>query len=81
MREEVLELATQAGILPWTKHEWTGKELIHTDDGMDGDLACLIQFYELAVKRERERAVMICYACRDWENASEEIARRIMSNG
>jgi hypothetical protein len=81
MREEVLRLAEQAGILPWVKHEWTGKEFVHTDEGMDGDLACLVQFYQLTVEQERERAAMICHACRDLEHASEEIALRIMNNG
>jgi hypothetical protein len=33
----------------------------------------------LIVERERERAAMICYQCRDWEYASEEIAFRIMN--
>ncbi len=80
-REEVLELAGKAGIIPWIKREWDGKQLVHTDDGMDGDLACLSQFAELIVERERERAAMICHQCRDWEYASEEIAFRIMNHG
>jgi hypothetical protein len=78
MQEQVLRLAEQAGILPWVKHEWTGKEFVHTDAGMEGDLACLMQFYQLAVEQERERAAMICHACKDMEYASEEIARRII---
>ena len=79
-RAEVLELAVAAGIMPWIKHEWDGKRFIHTDEGMDGDAACLLQFAELIVERERERAAAICHACRDIENASEEVARRILNN-
>ena len=80
-REEVLELAVSAGILPWVKHEWDGKQFLHTDEGMDGDLACLLQFAGLIVERERERAAMICHQCKDWEYASEEIAYRILNQG
>jgi hypothetical protein len=72
----VLDLAQQAGILPWVKHEWTGKQFIHTDEGMDGDFASLVQFYDLIVGQERERAAMICHACRDM--SAEEIAERIL---
>jgi ubiquinone biosynthesis protein UbiJ len=79
-RKEVLELAVAAGIMPWVKHEWNGKQFIHTDEGMDGDTACLLQFAQLIVERERERAAAICHACRDYEYASEEVARRILAN-
>ena len=78
---EIMELADQAGIMPWIKHEWDGKRFVHTDEGMDGDAACLVQFAKLIIERERERAAMICHQCRDWEYASEEIAFRIMNNG
>jgi ubiquinone biosynthesis protein UbiJ len=76
---EIMELADQAGIMPWIKHEWDGKKFVHTDEGMDGDAACLIQFAKLISERERERAAMICHQCRDWEYAAEEIAFRIMN--
>jgi hypothetical protein len=79
-RHDVLELAVAAGIMPWKKLEWDGKQLVHTDDGMDGDLACLWQFAGLIIERERERAAAICHACRDHKYASEEVARRILSN-
>jgi ubiquinone biosynthesis protein UbiJ len=78
-RAEVLELAVAAGIMPWIKREWNGKQLVHTDDGMDGDLACLLQFAELIVERERERAAAICHACRDHQHAPDEIAQRIVN--
>jgi hypothetical protein len=76
MREEVLRLAELAGILPWVRHEWTGKQFVHTDEGMEGDLACLMQFYTLTVEQERERAAMLCHTCR--ELRPDEIAERIM---
>jgi hypothetical protein len=77
--KEIMELADKAGILRWSKQEWAGNQFIRTDDGMDGDAACLVQFAKLIVERERERAAMICHQCRDWEYASEEIAFRIMN--
>ena len=46
-RDRVLELAAQAGLFPWVKHEWSQDRFVHTDEGIDGDLACLIQFAEL----------------------------------
>jgi hypothetical protein len=39
----------------------------------------LRQFALAVIEEERERAVMICHDCRDWEYASEEIAHRIMN--
>lgn len=41
----------------------------------------LQQFVALIVERERERAAMICYVCRDIEYGSEEIAKRILNQG
>jgi hypothetical protein len=77
--KEIMELADKAGILRWSKQEWTGNQFVHTDEGMDGDAACLVQFAKLIIERERERAAMICHQCKDWEYASEEIAFRIMN--
>lgn len=53
-RDRVLELAAQAGLFPWVKHEWSQDRFVHTDEGIDGDLACLIQFAELVAAAERE---------------------------
>ena len=62
---ELLELAKQAGGDDW---------------GIFRDFMPEIEkLAALIVERERERAVMICHACRDWEYASEEIAFRIMN--
>lgn len=75
-RDRVLALAEQAGILPWVKHEWTGKAFVHTDEGMEGDFACLMQFFQLVVAEERERAAMICHSYRDLR--ADQIAERIL---
>ena len=62
---ELLELARQAGGDDW---------------GIFRDFMPEIEkLAALIVERERERAVMICHACRDWEYASEEIAFRILN--
>ena len=66
-REEVLELAKQAGGEDWGIFRDFMPEL--------EKLAALI------VERERERAAMICHQCKDWEYASEEIAYRILNHG
>lgn len=64
---ELLELAKQAGGDDW---------------GIFRDFMPEVEkLAALIVERERERAVMICHACRDWEYASEEIAYRILNNG
>ena len=64
---ELLELAKQAGGDDW---------------GIFRDFMPEVEkLAALIVERERERAAMICHACRDWEYASEEIAYRILNNG
>ena len=63
--DELLELAKQAGGDDWGILRDFMPEL--------EKLAALI------VERERERAAAICYSCRDWEYASEEIAYRILN--
>lgn len=66
-KEEVLELARQAGGEDWGIFRDFMPEL--------EKLAALI------VERERERAAIICHQCKDWEYASEEIAYRILNQG
>jgi hypothetical protein len=51
--------------------------LLDVDIGTYNRIRALIM---LAKERERERAAMICHACRDFEYASEEVARRILAN-
>jgi hypothetical protein len=56
---DIVYMANEAGITPWTKHEFVGgKKWSATDDGLDGDFACLIQFAHIieanAKAEERE---------------------------
>jgi len=78
-RKELAQLAVKAGIIPWSRLEFVGKELIPVDDGMDGDLASLWQFANLIMEQERERAAMICHQLRDVEYPADDIATRIMA--
>ena len=60
-REEIIRMAVDAGIIPWTKHEYVGgKNFSASDEGLDGDLASLIQFAGLDASAERERILDIC---------------------
>ena len=53
-KKEVIALAVKAGITPWNKQEWSKFGFVHTDDGMDGDVVCLLQFAELIATAERD---------------------------
>jgi phage replication-related protein YjqB (UPF0714/DUF867 family) len=75
---KVLSLADEAGILVWRKSEFADNHFVAVEDGMDGDLANLMQFYVLAVGRERERAAMICHHYQDVQYPAAEIAERIL---
>lgn len=47
-QEETIEMAVSAGIVPWTKHEYIGgNNFSATEDGLDGDIASLLQFAKL----------------------------------
>ena len=60
-REDIIRMAVDAGIIPWTKHEYVGgKNFSASDEGLDGDLASLIQFAGLVASAERERILDIC---------------------
>jgi len=53
--DEIIQMAVECGIIPWTKHEYIGnKRFTATDDGLDGDAASLVQFFQMAVAHERE---------------------------
>ena len=59
-REDIIRMAVDAGIIPWTKHEYVGgKNFSASDEGLDGDLASLIQFAELIASAEREACAKI----------------------
>ena len=53
-RQEIIRMAADAGITPWVHHQWVEDKFIHIDEGMDGDLACLMQFAHLVAAAERE---------------------------
>ena len=67
-KKEVIALAVKAGITPWKKKEWSKDGFVHTDDGMDGDVVCLLQFAELIATAERNR---ICAVLDDLNNKEE----------
>ena len=53
--DEIIQMAVECGIIPWTKHEYIGdQKFTATDEGLDGDLASLIQFFQMATAHERE---------------------------
>jgi hypothetical protein len=59
--DEIIQMAVECGIIPWTKHEYIGdQKFTATDDGLDGDAASLIQFFQMAVAHERQECVKVC---------------------
>ena len=59
--EDIIRMAVDAGIIPWTRHEYVGgNNFSASDEGLDGDLASLIQFAALVASAERERILDIC---------------------
>ena len=59
-REDIIRMAADAGIIPWTKHEYVGgKNFSASDEGLDGDLASLIQFAALVASAEREACAKV----------------------
>ena len=60
-RDEIIRMAVDAGIIPWTKHEYVGgKNFSASDEGLDGDLASLIQFAALVASAERSACAKLC---------------------
>ena len=54
-QDEIIEMATASGIIPWTKHEYIGgNKFSASDEGLDGDRTSLIQFGKLIAEKERE---------------------------
>lgn len=52
-QDEIIEMAAICGIIPWTKHEYIGgNKFSASDEGLDGDIAALIQF----AKRVEDKA-------------------------
>jgi hypothetical protein len=50
-QDEIFSLADKCGITPWTRHYWLKDSFRHTEEGMDGDAACLLQFARILLKR------------------------------
>jgi len=64
-QDEIIEMAAICGIIPWTKHEYIGgNRFSASDDGLDGDIAALIQFAKMvedkSVAKEREACAKVC---------------------
>lgn len=55
-RDDIIRMADEAGITPWERLEYIGgKKFSSTDEGLDGDLTCLIQFATFVAAHEREQ--------------------------
>lgn len=54
-RDDIIRLAHEAGIIPWEQMEWSNNRFVLTDEGMDGDLACLMQFANLVAAAQRQQ--------------------------
>lgn len=51
-----MRMASDAGIVPWTLHQYVGnKRWTPKEEGLEGDMACLMQFAELVANYQRER--------------------------
>ena len=59
-QQEIIRMAGEAGITPWVKMEWSNNLFVSADEGMDGDLACLMQFAALVAAAEREACLRAC---------------------
>jgi len=60
-RDDIIRMADEAGITPWERLEYIGgKRFSSTDEGLDGDLTCLIQFATLVAAHEREQCARVC---------------------
>ena len=55
--QDIIRMALNAGIIPWEKIEWSNNRFVFADEGMDGDLACLMQFADFVAAHERERII------------------------
>ena len=81
--EEIIALGVQAGIIPWTKHEYIGgNKFSASDEGLDGDRTSLIQFAKLIAQYERDACAKIAdeWAV-GWPHPSQSIAEWIRKRG
>lgn len=81
-KQDVLKMATDCGIICWTRNRWVKDRFLPIDEGMDGDLACLMQFAEMVARQERKACAALCEDAvqgldRDYKELGFELADRI----
>jgi len=81
-REDIIRMAVDAGIIPWTKHEYVGgKNFSASDEGLDGDLASLIQFAALVASAERKACADVIQENWRYTANAEEMVYYILERG
>ena len=71
-QDEIIQMAVECGIIPWTKHEYIGdQKFTAMDEGLDGDIASLVQFFQMATTHEREECAKVCDAIAGERHLSE----------
>ena len=84
-RDDIIRMAADAGITPWVHHQWVKDKFIHIDEGMDGDLACLMQFAALVAAAEREACTKLVFQTQEsddeYVSLRETIALAIRARG
>lgn len=71
-RDDILRMALESGIIPYSKNEWSNGRFVVVDDGMDGDFASLLQFAAIvAAAVKPEAAIAEAYRC-GWEAGAIE---------
>ncbi len=85
-QDEIIQMAVECGIIPWTKHEYIGdQKFTATDDGLDGDLASLVQFFQMATAHEREACAKVCdeqtQGKAEWKEGAIACANAIRARG
>ena len=94
-QEDIIRMAHETGIIPWCQMHWSANQFVTIDEGMDGDLTCLMQFAALVAAAEREACAKVCddYSEFRWSwwkaradpldqgasDAADELAQRIRS--
>lgn len=59
-QKDVIRMAYEAGIIPWCQMHWSDNQFVTIDEGMDGDLTCLMQFAALIAAAERKACAKVC---------------------
>ena len=79
-QEDVIRMAYEAGIIPWCQMHWSANQFVTIDEGMDGDLTCLMQFAALIAAAERKACAKVCEAYIA-EGIGKEMAAAIRARG